>query len=35
MNDELFVQLTEYCNNSDNQTDNRRNANLICAYATM
>ena len=29
MNDELFVQLTEYCNNSDNQTDNRRRAKTL------
>ena len=29
MNDELFLQLTEYCNNSDTQEDNRRRAKAL------
>ena len=29
MNDELFLQLTEYCNRSDNREDNRRRAVLL------
>ncbi|MBQ8310060.1 MAG: acyltransferase [Clostridia bacterium] len=29
MNDELFLQLTEYCNRSDNSVDNRRRAQAL------
>lgn len=29
MNDELFVQLTEYCNRSDNHRDNTRRAEAL------
>jgi len=29
MNDELFRQLTDYCNSSDNSEDNRRRAKLL------
>lgn len=29
MNDELFLQLTEYCNRSDNAADNRRRAEVL------
>lgn len=29
MNDELFLQLTEYCNRSDNTVDNRHRAELL------
>ena len=29
MNDELFLQLTEYCNRSDNGTDNARRARAL------
>ena len=29
MNDELFLQLTEYCNRSDNGADNRRRAKAL------